>query len=75
MDSEKEIILGQGYRCMHNLKKGSWMDEGKFQVSSLEEDRIGTRREGETKGDCEAGMTVGGQNEELCCCTSVSGIS
>lgn len=71
MNSEKEIILGQGYRCMHNLKKGSWLDEGKFQVSSLEEDRIGTRREEKTKGDCEAG----GQNEELCCYISVSGIS
>lgn len=31
MDSEMEIILGQGYRCVGNLKKESWTDEEKFQ--------------------------------------------
>ena len=32
------------------------------------------KEEVESKGDCEAGTTVGGQNEELCYCTTVSGM-
>lgn len=39
----------------------------------LLEDKVGTGREGET-GDCEVGMAAGGQQEELCCSTNVSGM-